>query len=140
MQSVHPSLWRSERVVCVVAGLGVIGLGLIWRSPICELPPSVKKYGGDALWAMLIFLIIRFLWPRWTDWRSAWAAFAVSVAVEVSQLYHADWIDAIRGTRLGSLSLGSTFNAPDIAAYATGIVIVALIRLGFRRRSEVVTS
>jgi glycopeptide antibiotics resistance protein len=139
MQSAQSSLWRSERVACLVAVVGVIGLGLIWRSPGFGLPPSVKKYGGDALWAVLVYLLIRFFWPRWTVWKSAWTAFAVSVAVEVSQLYHAGWIDAIRVTRLGALSIGSVFNAPDIAAYAAGIVIVALIHLAFRRKSKVVT-
>src|SRR4051812_23793110 len=61
MQSPVSSSWRSERVVCLVAALGVIGLGLIWRSPIFEMPAPVKKYGGDALWAVLVYLLIRFL-------------------------------------------------------------------------------
>ena len=129
----------SKRVPYLVAAVGVIGLGLFWRSPILNLPPSVKKYGGDALWAALVYLLIRFLWPRWTIWKSAGTAFAVSVAVEFSQLYHAEWIDTIRATRLGALSIGSVFNAPDMVAYAAGIVIVALIHGAFQRKSRVVT-
>lgn len=47
-------------------------------------------------------------------------------AVEFSQLYHADWIDGIRRTRLGHLVLGFTFNAPDLVAYAVGIAVGAV--------------
>lgn len=117
----------------------MILLGLAWRLPALPLSPFSKKYGADALWAMLVFLLIRFLWPRWAVWTSACVAFAVSVAVELSQLYHAAWIDSIRATRLGALSLGSTFNAPDIAAYAVGIFIVALLRLAFQPKLKSAT-
>jgi hypothetical protein len=62
----------------------------------------MKKYGGDALWALLVFVLIRFIQPRTNVMRSATVAFAVAVAVEFSQLYHAPWIEAIRATRLGT--------------------------------------
>lgn len=58
---------------------------------------------------------------------SAVIAGGIAVAVELSQLYHAPWIDTIRGFRLGSLVLGSTFNWPDIPADAVEILIAALI-------------
>jgi hypothetical protein len=43
-------------------------------------------------------------------------ALAFSFAVEFSQLYHAPWIDALRGYRLGTLVLGDTVGWGDLAA------------------------
>lgn len=54
-------------------------------------------------------------------------ALAFAWSVEFSQLYHAPWIDTIRSTRIGHLILGSTFNAPDLLAYAVGIGIGAAV-------------
>ena len=78
----NPSAVRSERLVCFAAALAVIALGLVWRWPALALSPFVQKYGADALWAALVFLLIRFLRPPWPVWKSACAAFAFSVAVE----------------------------------------------------------
>ena len=47
-------------------------------------------------------------------------ALLVSFGVEFSQLLQYPWLDSVRGTTLGHLVLGSTFNAPDLAAYAVG--------------------
>ena len=94
----------------------------------------MTKYGGDALWALLVFVIIRFIRPRMNVVVSLLTALGVAVVVEFSQLYHAPWIDSIRGTRLGALILGSTFNWPDISAYAVGIILGALIDRGRRQK------
>src|SRR4051812_6121185 len=119
-----------NRVAYALSAVVVVVLGLLWRSHLLHLPPFMKKYGGDALWALLIFVLIRFIQPRMNIILSAVIAFGVAVAVEMSQLYHAPWIETIRGFRLGSLILGSTFNWPDIPAYAVGIVVAALIDRG----------
>src|SRR5436190_3446739 len=110
-----------NRIVYAIAGVVTVGLGLIWRSSLLPLSPAFTKYGGDALWALLVFLLIRFIQPSARIVLSALVALVFSICVEVSQLYHAPWIDLIRGTRLGLLILGSTFNWPDIPAYAFGV-------------------
>lgn len=109
------------------AGLavGIVARGLLWRSHLLTLSPFTRKYDGDALWAALVLVLIRFCRPRMTIVSGSILAFGIAVAVEFSQLYHAPWIDAIRGTRLGLLIIGSTFNWPDIAAYALGILTAA---------------
>jgi len=70
----------------------------------------------------MIYALVRFLRPETRTWLSAISAFGVCVAVEVGQLYHAPWIEAIRETRLGTLALGNIFNWPDIPAYAAGVL------------------
>lgn len=47
--------------------------------------------------------------------------------IEISQLYHASWIDDIRKTTLGGLILGYVFSWKDLIAYAIGIIAGACI-------------
>ena len=53
--------------------------------------------------------------------RWAGAAAVVCGAVECSQLYHAPWIDSVRRTWLGRVTLGTTFGWGDLAVYLVGI-------------------
>lgn len=122
----------AARSLYALAAIGVVGFGLLWRSRLLPLPAFLMKYGGDALWAALVYLLIRFAGPALTTLRSAVLAFTVAALVEFAQLYHSPWIDAIRGTRLGALALGNTFNWPDIPAYALGITMAAFIDVWFR--------
>lgn len=119
-----------------LAGLLVVGLGLFLRSGVMPLPGEVTKYGGDALWALVVFLGLGLLRPVDSTLRLGFLALGVAWAVEFSQLYHATWIDVIRATRMGYLVLGSTFNTPDLPAYALGVALgVFAERLGTRRRT-----
>lgn len=112
------------RCLYALAGLLVVGLGLFLRSGLLmPLPGGVIKYGGDALWALVVFLGLGLVRPRDSTLRLGLLALGCAWAVEFSQLYHAPWIDAVRATRLGRLVLGSTFNAPDLPAYALGIAL-----------------
>jgi hypothetical protein len=101
--------------------LAVVACGLLWRASFMPLPPVVTKYGGDALWALMVFVGFGFLLPRASTLVVALLALTFSWGVEFSQLYHAPWIDAIRATLPGRLVLGSTFNWPDLPAYALGV-------------------
>lgn len=120
------------RYLYVIAMAAVIAAGLWWRSAGNPVSPFWHKYGGDALWALLMFLGFRCLLIRAPILRVTLISLAFCFAVEFSQLYHAPWIDSIRATRLGTLALGSTFNAPDLIAYAVGVafgVVVEMLRL-----------
>jgi hypothetical protein len=75
----------------------------------------------------MMFWGLRLIAHRSPTRRIAIAAFAISVAVEVSQLYRAPWIDAIRATWWGALALGQGFLWTDIACYATGVLLAAVV-------------
>jgi hypothetical protein len=111
----------------------VIAMGLLWRSSFVSMPPFWRKYGGDALWALVVFLGVGFLWSSCSTRRTGLIAVVISCAVEFSQLYHAPWIDAVRATRLGALTIGLVFNWPDFAAYAVGILIGVAVEKLFRK-------
>jgi hypothetical protein len=111
----------------------VIGTGLLWRSGWPPLPYFLAKYGGDALWALVVFLGFGFVFCCSSTVRNALLAVSFSWAIEFSQLYHAPWIDGIRSTRLGHLVLGSVFNVPDLFAYVIGIALGASAEWLFSR-------
>ena len=67
--------------------------------------------------------------------RHAALAMTVSVAVEVSQLYKAPWIDTIRRTTLGGLVLGYDFVWSDLACYAVGVGLGVVIEVCWEVRT-----
>ena len=110
------------RLPFAIAALVVIAFGLFSRSPAA--PPGLfATYGGDVLWATLVYLLFRSLYPPLAIWRAALYAALFALAIEVSQLYHAPWIDAIRQTWLGGLVLGFSFLWSDLACYSVGILL-----------------
>ena len=125
----HPVLWSALIVVFILLGLGSRRFGP-------HLPGFVAAYAGDTLWALVAFLGIGLILPRASTWRVASLAMSFSVLVEVGQLYHAPWIDSIRGTALGGLILGYGFLWSDLACYAVGVGTGMLVEIitGFGRR------
>jgi len=122
-----------ERFAIIFLAAVVMTIGLLWRRQIFHFPQFIAKYGADSLWALLVFLGIRFLAPRANVWKAATVAMIFASAIEFSQLYHAPWIDGLRRHTLGRLVLGDVFNWPDFGAYAAGILLgVALHIIALR--------
>ena len=104
-------------------------LGLGWRSGYLPLSGFLTKYGGDALWAWMVFLALTVALPRHGSVSIALSALGIALAVEFLQLHRGAWIESVRSTQLGRLALGTTFNPPDLIAYAVGIAIGAGVDL-----------
>lgn len=112
----------------VLAGLGlVIGLGLASRKYDGLFPRALGKYPGDALWTVAAYLGWKLVVPTMAPRKLGLAALGLSFLVECLQLYHAPWLDGIRGNRFGHLLLGSTFNPMDLVAYTVGATTVFVI-------------
>ena len=114
-----------SRVAYALALLLVIAAGLGSRMFGRSLPAVVVTYAGDTLYATMVFIGLAILAPRWSTARLAVTALACSCAIEVSQLYHGPWIDAIRRTLPGALVLGYGFLWSDLACYAAGVALGA---------------
>src|SRR4051812_20092735 len=99
--------------------VSALGIGSRRFAPI--LPGFIAAYAGDTLWALAAFLGFGMVLPRASTWTVALLALCLSVAVELSQLYHAPWFDSIRQTTLGGLILGFGFLWSDLACYAAGV-------------------
>ena len=110
----NPLVWTALITLTIALGLGSRRFGH-------SLPGFVSAYAGDTLWALVAFLGIGLLLPKLSTWHVAALAIAFSVLIEVSQMYHAPWIDSIRGTTLGALVLGHGFLWSDLACYVAGL-------------------
>ncbi|OON69305.1 DUF2809 domain-containing protein [Hymenobacter sp. CRA2] len=104
-------------------GLAVVTALLGWSSRRFRayLPAWVGAYAGDALWALMVFWLLSSALPQAKRGRRASAAWLFAVAIEVSQLYHASLLDALRRTTVGALVLGRGFLWSDIVCYTIGI-------------------
>jgi hypothetical protein len=111
----------------------IIVFAFATRSGSALIPTFIAKYGGDTLWALMVFLVIRFLAHRLNPFRSAIIALVIAYLGEISQLYHAPWIDAIRSYRLGGVILGFGFLWSDLVCYTVGIFSGAIVEWSLRK-------
>jgi hypothetical protein len=114
--------WRL-RCTYVVCAVLIITLGLSSRSFAGALPAFIGAYAGDTLWAMLVFFSVAIVGPKLGLARRACISLCIAYAVEVSQLYHAPWLDAMRHTRVGALFLGVGFLWSDLLCYSIGVAL-----------------
>jgi hypothetical protein len=121
-----------NRWLYALLAVAVVAAGLFWRSGLIPLPGWLSNNGGDALWALMVFVGFGFLLPRASTLAVALLALGVAWSVEFSQLYHGPWIDAVRATIPGKLVLGNTFHWPDLVAYAVGVALGALAEWKWR--------
>ena len=110
-----------------------IVLGIASRRYATRLPEFLAAYAGDTLWALAAFLGFCVVMPGASTARVALLAILFSFTIELSQLYHAPWIDAVRNTTLGGLILGFGFLWSDLACYAVGVALGAVLDLMLTR-------
>lgn len=124
-----------SRLLYALLALAVVAAGLLWRSGLIPMPGWLSNNGGDALWALIVFVGLGFLLPRASTLIVALLALTLAWGVEFSQLYHAPWIDAIRATIPGKLVLGNTFAWLDLMAYSLGIALGGFSEWRWHRRA-----
>lgn len=109
----------------------VIALGLASRKYAVLLPAIIGEYAGDTLYALMAYCGIGLLKPDYTILKVAALALIYSYLIEISQLYHAPWLDSLRHIKLGGLILGYTFLWSDIICYTIGVIIGLVLELIF---------
>jgi hypothetical protein len=115
------------RVRHLVLAMVTIAVGLTVHLGGRVLPPIVRDLLGDALWAMMIVWWMGVAAPQLPLRTRGLMAFAVCVAVELSQRYHTPFLDALRGTLPGHLVLGSGYDPRDFPAYAAGVIVAVVV-------------
>ncbi|MCX2452562.1 DUF2809 domain-containing protein [Pedobacter sp. PLR] len=113
-----------DRFIYALLVLIVITAGILSRKTT-----MVPLFAGDLLYAVMMFLIIRFLLIRSGYQKIAIISLAICYGIELAQLYNAPWINQLRSTTLGALVLGRGFLWSDMAAYTAGIAICVFIGL-----------
>jgi hypothetical protein len=116
--------------LALVVGTMLLGLGS--RRFRSDLPWFVAEYAGDTLWAAMVYFILALIWRNAGAGRLAVGASGFSLAVELSQLYQAPWINAVRATRLAGLVLGYGFLWSDLVCYAVGVAFAVGIDFAAR--------
>ncbi|MGW3246123.1 ribosomal maturation YjgA family protein [Streptomyces sp. NPDC001070] len=104
------------RLVAAGAAVITVGAGLGLRA-VAE--GNIAKYGGDALYTVLLLALVVLVAPRVTPLTTAGSALAVSWGVEFLQLSEVP-AELSRRSYVARLVLGSTFNPPDLFGYAIG--------------------
>ncbi len=105
----------------------VMLLGLSSRYFSYFLPGWLNQYLGDILWALMVFFMVGFIFRESPVLWVAAIALSFAFIVEISQLYHAPWIDNLRKTTIGGLILGFGFLWSDLLSYTIGVTIGVLL-------------
>ncbi|WP_263703676.1 DUF2809 domain-containing protein [Bacillus thuringiensis] len=125
---------KRNRLLYATFTIIVIILGLSSRKLAFALPALLNDYLGDALWALMIFTGFGFLFPKIKTKKLAFISLLFCYGIELSQLYHAEWIDSIRATTLGGLVLGYGFLWNDLIAYTIGVGVGVVFEFILQRK------
>ena len=130
-------LYKRKFLTYFVLVIIVMLLGLSSRYFSAHFPKWINLYLGDILWALMIYLLFGLLFrSKQIRWIAA-AALLFSFSIELSQLYHSQWIDNLRATGIGGLVLGYGFLWSDLLSYSIGIgigIFLDKITIHFSRR------
>jgi hypothetical protein len=90
----------------------------------------LDKYLGDALYAILFYLLLSLLWKKGTPFAKASLTMLAMLAIESFQLTHIPLSFHLSSNiflQLLAIILGTTFSWLDILAYLVGILMFALL-------------
>ncbi|BCC29919.1 TPA: DUF2809 domain-containing protein [Bacillus cereus] len=125
---------KRNRLLYATFTIIVIILGLSSRKFAFALPELLNDYLGDALWALMIFTGFGFLFPKIKTKKLVFIGLLFCYGIEISQLYHAEWINSIRATTLGGLVLGYGFLWNDLVAYTIGVGVGFIFEFILQRK------
>lgn len=80
----------------------------------------VADHLGGALYVTFFCFVVLSLWPRTGRLTVVVGVTLATCGIEFLQLSSADWLEAIRATRLGGMLLGASFSWTDFPFYALG--------------------
>ncbi len=122
----HPGIYLPIMAV-------LIALGLPARVISTSLPAWYVLYFGDYLWAMLLFFGFALVFQKMSPLKVGGVTLLFTYAIEISQLFHPQWLQNFRSMPLFGLILGYGFLWSDILAYTLGIASGVLIEYFFIR-------
>ncbi|MHA7305853.1 DUF2809 domain-containing protein [Arthrobacter sp. TMN-49] len=111
---------KSRRLALFIAATDVAVLGLALHFLV---PGDIASLITDALFTVLVYLLLALILPQAQRHWLALSAFAISAGIEIAQLtgVPAQLAQSFPPARL---VFGTTFSAPDLVAYAVGAVAV----------------
>ena len=113
----------NNRFFYIVSVLLMVVLGLASRKYSNFTPAFLANHAGDVIWAMMVYFGFRVLFIRKSVLFAGICSILFSFGIEFSQLYQANWINALRNTTIGALILGKGFISVDLLRYVCGIIL-----------------
>ena len=98
-------------------------------------PDFFNTYFPDTAWTMAVYCGFGLSLNKGVRVHLPLALLA-SYAVECSQLWHAPFLETLRGTTLGGLVLGYGFLWSDVVCYTVGALVCAAAEWLWRRRRK----
>jgi Protein of unknown function (DUF2809) len=92
----------------------------------------VRPYVGDMLAVALVYAVLRAMTPMRLAWALA-ATLVIAFAVEFAQLFGLLGVLGLVDNQLARTVLGGVFDPMDLAAYASGGLLILLVEMGLRR-------
>jgi hypothetical protein len=94
----------------------------------------IPLFIGDILWALMVYLIMRFLFVTRPVKFIVLASLLFCYGIEFSQLYKSLWINDLLHTLFGRLVLGEGFLWSDLLCYTVGVGIGIWVDKGLSNR------
>jgi hypothetical protein len=120
---------RRSRVFWSWVLVGIISVGILSRA-LHSGSVIVDKYLGDALYAAMVYAILRLLWMAPLAVRVAVLAMVIMTAIELFQLtmipahlLHSRYLLV----RISARLMGTKFACTDMVAYVVGIACIYLV-------------
>lgn len=113
---------KNSRIQYFILIVFVIALGITSRKM-----EGVPTFFGDTLYAVMIYFGMRMLFVDFSIKKTAVLALLFCFAIELLQLYSAEWMVAIRKTTFGHYVLGQGFLWSDLGYYTLGVLIAFVL-------------
>lgn len=125
--------FKRNRYVLGIVLILIIALGLLSRSTSTLLPAFFVQYGGDTLWASMMYIIFSIGMPKLKIQYLFIITILFSFMIEFSQMLTFPWLVKLRATPLRYL-LGQGFVWSDLLCYTIGCVGIACLDYIWLRR------
>ena len=116
-----------ERRWIFISLIILIPLGFLTKRYQGPFETWVNNSLGGVLYVIFWSLVVFFFYPAAKPHRITGAMFIVTCMIEVLQLWHPPFLEAIRSTRIGVTLLGNSFAWLDFPHYLLGSLLAYLL-------------
>ena len=95
-----------------------------------------RLYGAAVLYEVFWVVFLRLVFPQLAPVWCAAIVLVFTCILEVLQLWHPVWLEAIRATFLGAAVLGTSFDKWDFPHYAMGSALGGFLVLAIARSAR----
>lgn len=114
------------RFILFLAIIIIIPLGLVSKFYKGPLDQWLNNYSGGIFYEIFWILLVILIKPKIKPSIATLWVFMITALLEVLQLWHPPFLEAIRATLIGRLLIGTTFDWWDFLHYILGCTITLL--------------